>query len=53
MWISPLYLMKPSFLNLFMNRLTRDRVVPDLRQHFLRYFGKRLLWVTRRAVARE
>jgi hypothetical protein len=28
MWISPLYSMKPSFLNLFMNILTRDRVVP-------------------------
>jgi hypothetical protein len=28
MWISPLYLMKPSFLNLFMKKLTRDRVVP-------------------------
>src|SRR5271170_690455 len=28
MRISPLYVMKPSFLNLFMNKLTRDRVVP-------------------------
>ena len=28
MWISPLYWMKPSFLNLFMKKLTRDRVVP-------------------------
>src|ERR1700674_5958431 len=27
-WISPLYWMKPSFLNLFMKKLTRDRVVP-------------------------
>jgi hypothetical protein len=26
--IPPLYLMKPSFLNLFMNKLTRVRVVP-------------------------
>ena len=26
--ILPLYLMKPSFLNLFMKKLTRDRVVP-------------------------
>jgi len=24
----PLYLMKPSFLNLFIKKLTRDRVVP-------------------------
>ena len=24
----PLYLMKPSFRNLFMKKLTRDRVVP-------------------------
>ena len=24
----PLYLMKPNFLNLFMNWLTRERVVP-------------------------
>ena len=24
----PLYSMKPSFLNLFMKKLTRDRVVP-------------------------
>ena len=29
MWILPSYVMKPSFLNLFMNKLTRDRVVPD------------------------
>jgi hypothetical protein len=28
MWISPLYWMKPSFLNLFMKQLTSDRVVP-------------------------
>jgi hypothetical protein len=28
MWISALYWMKPSFLNLFMKKLTRDRVVP-------------------------
>ena len=30
LWTSilPLYLMKPSFLNLFMKKLTRDRVVP-------------------------
>jgi hypothetical protein len=28
MWISPLYWIKPSFLNLFMKKLTRDRVVP-------------------------
>ncbi len=28
MWISPLYSMKPSFLNLFMKKLTRGRVVP-------------------------
>ena len=28
MWISPLYWMKPNFLNLFMKKLTRDRVVP-------------------------
>jgi hypothetical protein len=27
-WILPLYWMKPSFLNLFMKKLTRDRVVP-------------------------
>ena len=27
-WISPSYWMKPSFLNLFMKKLTRDRVVP-------------------------
>jgi hypothetical protein len=26
--IPPLYLMKPSFLNLFMKKLTRERVVP-------------------------
>jgi hypothetical protein len=26
--ILPLYSMKPSFLNLFMNRFTRERVVP-------------------------
>jgi hypothetical protein len=25
---SPLYLMKPNFLNLFMKQLTRERVVP-------------------------
>src|SRR5579864_6374966 len=28
MWISPSYWIKPSFLNLFMKKLTRDRVVP-------------------------
>ena len=28
MWRPPLYLMKPSFLNLFMKKLTRLRVVP-------------------------
>src|SRR6202162_5491660 len=28
MWMPPLYLMKPSFLNLFMKKLTRERVVP-------------------------
>jgi hypothetical protein len=28
MWMSPLYLTKPSFLNLFINKLTRPRVVP-------------------------
>src|ERR1700674_2749913 len=28
MWRPPLYLMKPSFLNLFMKKLTRERVVP-------------------------
>jgi len=30
LWTSmlPLYLMKPSFLNLFIKKLTRDRVVP-------------------------
>src|ERR1700719_3503136 len=27
-WIEPLYWIKPSFLNLFMKKLTRDRVVP-------------------------
>ena len=27
-WIAPLYWIKPSFLNLFMKKLTRDRVVP-------------------------
>jgi hypothetical protein len=27
-WISPSYWIKPSFLNLFMKKLTRDRVVP-------------------------
>ena len=27
-WISPLYSMKPSFLNLFMKKLTQDRVMP-------------------------
>ena len=27
---SPLYSMKPSFLNLFMKKLTRDRVVPTI-----------------------
>jgi hypothetical protein len=27
-WISPLYLMKPSFRNLFMKKFTRERVVP-------------------------
>src|SRR6267142_1236644 len=27
-WISPLYWIKPSFRNLFMKKLTRDRVVP-------------------------
>jgi len=26
----PLYLIKPSFLNLFMKKLTRDRVVPTI-----------------------
>ena len=26
--IPPLYLMNPSFRNLFMNKLTRERVVP-------------------------
>lgn len=26
----PLYLMKPSFLNLFMKKLTRERVVPTI-----------------------
>ena len=28
MCISPLYVMKPSFLDLFVDKLTRDRVVP-------------------------
>ena len=28
MWRPPLYLMKPSFLNLFMKKLTRERVAP-------------------------
>jgi hypothetical protein len=28
--ISPLYLIKPSFLNRFMKKLTRDRVVPTI-----------------------
>jgi hypothetical protein len=27
-WIEPLYWIKPSFLNLFIKKLTRDRVVP-------------------------
>ena len=31
MWRPPLlYLMNPSFLNLFMNKLTRERVVPTI-----------------------
>src|SRR5580658_8237615 len=29
-WISPLYRMKPSFLNLFMKKFTRGRVAPIL-----------------------
>jgi hypothetical protein len=29
-WSPPLYLMKPSFLNLFMKKLTRERVVPTI-----------------------
>ena len=30
MWISPLYSMKPNFLNLFMKKLIRERVVPTI-----------------------
>jgi len=38
-----LFGMKPSFLNLFMKKLTRGRVVPIISaRHLLRYFGKNL-----------
>jgi len=30
MWSPPLYLMKPNFLNLFMKKFTRERVVPTI-----------------------
>jgi len=41
-----------NFLNLFMKKLTRDRVVPSSPQHLLRYFGKSLVR-SRRAIARQ
>ncbi len=54
MWISPLYSMKPSFLNLFMKKLTRARVVPIISANISwRYFGKHLLRLGLCAVASE
>src|SRR5271165_1680608 len=37
-WILPLYSIKPSFLNLFMKKFTRERVVPTMLQRLLRHF---------------
>ena len=48
----PLYWVKPSFLNLFMKKLTLG-CADHLRQHLLRYFGKYLLRLVRRATTRE
>jgi len=60
MWMSPLYLIKPSFLNLFINKLTRPRVVPIRATYSLFQQLKfpvnlstfRPLWGQREAVAR-
>ena len=54
MWISPLYSMKPSFLNLFMKKLTRDRVVPIISASIsCDTLGSTFVRMAWRAIARE
>jgi len=53
MWISPLYSMKPSLRNLFMKKLTRERVVPIISASILGKPWKHLLRLVLRAIARE
>ena len=52
MWISPLYWIKPSFLNLFMKKLTRERVVPIMSASMsCDIFGKSALRIAWLAIA--